>query len=299
MPLYRQTFPCSLKTVAILAPGLIGGSLALALARAGEWKIHVWARGEASLQKAKMLLQPLKASLQFEEVIPGAKVIVLCSPVSAMGKLARKIQPFLDVDAVVTDVGSIKVFVMRELVPILGDRFLGGHPMAGSEQSGLDAARWDLFLRAPCILTPLGPANHPTVISHLEKVRNLWISAGARIFEMTPEQHDAAVAFISHLPHVTAVALVSTICAQPLSLQEIAGGGYRDATRIAQGSADLWLDVLLENREAILAALSHYDNQLQTLSHLLKVSDTEGLYNFLEKASMARSLLRNQSYAEN
>jgi prephenate dehydrogenase len=240
-----------------------------------------------------MLLQPLKASLQFEEVIPGAKVIVLCSPVSAMGRLARKIQPFLDVDAVVTDVGSIKVFVMRELVPILGDRFLGGHPMAGSEQSGLEAARWDLFLQAPCILTPLSPAHHPAAVSHLEKVRNLWTSAGARIFEMTPEQHDAAVAFVSHLPHVAAVALVNTICSQPLSLQEIAGGGYRDATRVAQGSADLWLDVLLENREAILAALSHYDNQLRTLSHLLKMSDTDGLYNFLEKASIARSLLKN------
>jgi prephenate dehydrogenase len=239
------------------------------------------------------LLRPLKASLQFEEVIPSAKVIVLCSPVSAMGRLARKIQPFLDVDAVVTDVGSIKVFVTRELVPILGDRFLGGHPMAGSEQSGLDAARWDLFLQAPCILTPLGPAHHPTVISCLEKVRNLWASAGARIFEMTPEQHDTAVAFVSHLPHVIAAALVSTICSQPPSLQEIAGGGYRDATRVAQGSADLWLDVLLENREAILAALSHYEDQLQTLSHLLKMPDTEGLYNFLEKASAARSLLRN------
>ncbi|QQY09525.1 MAG: prephenate dehydrogenase/arogenate dehydrogenase family protein [Candidatus Xiphinematobacter sp.] len=281
------------KTVAILAPGLIGGSLALALARRGGWKIHVWARGETSLQKAKTLLQPLKASLQFEEVIPGAKVIVLCSPVSAMGRLARKIRPFLDVDAVVTDVGSIKVFVTRELVPILGDCFLGGHPMAGSERSGLEAARWDLFLQAPCILTPLGPAHHPAVISRLEKVRDLWDSAGARIFEMTPEQHDTAVAFVSHLPHVTAAALVSTICSQPPSLQEIAGGGYRDATRIAQGAADLWLDVLLENREAILAALSHYDDQLRTLSHLLKMSDTEGLYNFLEKASVARSLLKN------
>ncbi|QQY07956.1 MAG: prephenate dehydrogenase/arogenate dehydrogenase family protein [Candidatus Xiphinematobacter sp.] len=215
------------------------------------------------------------------------------SETAAMGRLARKIRPFLDVDAVVTDVGSIKVFVTRELVPILGDCFLGGHPMAGSERSGLEAARWDLFLQAPCILTPLGPAHHPAVISRLEKVRDLWDSAGARIFEMTPEQHDTAVAFVSHLPHVTAAALVSTICSQPPSLQEIAGGGYRDATRIAQGAADLWLDVLLENREAILAALSHYDDQLRTLSHLLKMSDTEGLYNFLEKASVARSLLKN------
>ena len=293
MPVYRKNFPCSLKTVAILAPGLIGGSLALALAREGEWKIHIWAKEGASLQKAKMLLRPLKASSQFEDVIPGAKVVVLCSPVSAMGNLARRIQPFLDVDAVVTDVGSIKVFVMRELVPILGNRFLGGHPMAGSEQSGLDAARWDLFLQAPCILTPLNSICHPIVTSHLDIVRNLWIAAGAaRIFEMTPEQHDTAVAFISHLPHALAAALVNTVCSQSLSLQEIAGGGYRDMTRVAQGSVDLWLDILLENREAILIALSHYNDQLQTLAHLLRREDTEGIHDFLEKASVDRSLLK-------
>lgn len=302
MPVYRQTFPCSLKTVAILAPGLIGGSLALALAREGEWKIHVWTKKETSLQKVRGFLQPLKASSQFVDVIPGAKVIVLCTPVSAMGSLARRIQPFLDVDAVVTDVGSIKASVIRELVPILGDRFLGGHPIAGSEQSGLEAARWDLFLQAPCILTPLNSSSipHSTIVTErLEVVRNLWIAAGARVFEMTPEQHDSAVAFISHLPHVVAAALVNAVCSQPQFLQEIAGGGYRDTTRVAQGSVDLWLDILLENRESVLVALSHYNNQLQTFSHLLKGADIEGLRNFLERASVDRALLNpNLSYVK-
>ena len=294
MPLHGQAFSSSLNTVAILAPGLIGGSLALALARHGQWKIHIWAQTEASLQEAEIRLQPAKASLQFEEVIPGAKVVVLCTPVSAMGKLARQIQPFLDEDAVVTDVGSVKTVVMCELTLIFGERFVGGHPMAGSEHSGLEAARWDLFLDAPCVLTPLDSARDPAAAARLEAVHALWAAAGARTFEMTPQKHDTAVAFMSHLPHIAAAALVNSVCSQDISLQEISGGGYRDTTRVAQGSPDLWVDILLENRSPVLKALSEYGHQLRALARLLETSDAAGLRGFLEEASVARTLLKNR-----
>ncbi len=277
---------CSSHTVALIAPGLIGGSLALALEKRTDWKIRVWARDQVSLQQAEEVLHPSKTSLKFEEIIPGSKIIVLCTPVTAMGRLARQIYPLLDKDAVVTDVGSVKTAVMSELVPLFNDRFVGGHPMAGSEQSGLKAAREDLFEDAVCILTPLD-SPHPC----LQMIRNLWAAVGSRTVEMTPEAHDAAVSLISHLPHAVAAALVNVVCSQNLSLQKLSGGGYRDTTRIAQGTPELWVDIFLENREPILKALSEYMDQLKAVSHFLRLADSNALRSFFEEAKEFRSLI--------
>lgn len=291
MPLHGQTFSSSLNTVAILAPGLIGGSLALALRQQQGWETRIWARDDASLRKADAMLHPNRASRELEEIIPGARIAVLCTPVSVMGRLARRIQPLLDSNAVVTDVGSVKTMVMCELVPLLGDRFVGGHPMAGSERSGLEAARMDLFANAPCILTPTRSTETSTACVQL--VRSLWTSVGARTVEMTPQAHDTAVALISHLPHAIAAALVKTVCLQDVSLQEFAGGGYRDTTRIAQGSPDLWVDIFLENREPVLKALSEYRDQFQTFIRLLQATNVAELRAFLEEASTARALINH------
>jgi len=276
----------SSQTVALIAPGLIGGSLALALKKRTDCKVRVWARDPVALQQVEGVLCPSKASLKFEEIIPGTKMIVFCTPVNAMGRLARQIYPLLDKDAVVTDVGSVKAAVMGELVPIFNDRFVGGHPMAGSERHGLESAREDLFENAVCILTPLN-SPHPC----LQMVRDLWTAVGARTFEMTPEAHDAAVSLISHLPHAAAAALVNVVCSQNVALQKLSGGGYRDTTRIAQGAPELWVNIFLENREPILKALSEYRNQLEALSHFLRLADSNALRSFFEEAKAFRSLV--------
>ncbi len=266
--------------------------MALALKKQGDWEIRIWARDQASLQESEAIVCPAKASCRLEEIIPGAKIVVLCTPIVAMGRLARQIYPLLDHDAVVTDVGSVKTAVMCELAPIFNERFVGGHPMAGSEQSGVGAARANLFEGAVCILTPLCSPEASSSNVSLQAVRKLWSAIGTRIFEMSPEEHDASVAMISHLPHAAAVALVQSIGSQNISLQEIAGGGYRDTTRVAVGSPDLWVDIFLGNREPILQSISEYMNQLQTLSHLLRDADTSKLRSFLKEAKEARSQLR-------
>ncbi|PWU08893.1 MAG: hypothetical protein C5B47_04040 [Verrucomicrobia bacterium] len=277
---------CSSATIALIAPGLIGGSLALALKKRTDWEVRIWARDPAALQQSEEILHPARASLELEEVIPGTKIIVLCTPVSAMGRLARRIYPLVDKDAVVTDVGSVKASVMGELVPIFQDRFVGGHPMAGSERNGLEAAKENLFENAVCILTPL-----ETPHSSLQLVRNLWAAVGARTVEMTPEAHDAAVALISHLPHAAAAALVKAVCSQNCALQKLSGKGYQDTTRIAKGSPELWVDIFLENREPILKALAEYTSQLQALSHFLRLADSNALRSFFEEAKEFRSFI--------
>ncbi len=201
-----------------------------------------------------------------------------------MPSLAEQFAPALAETAVVTDVGSVKAGVVSRLGAILGGRFVGSHPMAGSEQSGLNAARANLFEDAVCILTPTESSSPEAT----RAVRELWECVGCRIVEMLPEEHDERVARVSHLPHAVAAALVHAISLRLPDVHSIAGGGYRDTTRIAAGPAAMWREILLENRAGLLAGLEDFSAMLDKMKVMIVEGDAAGLESFLDRARAIR-----------
>lgn len=204
-----------------------------------------------------------------------------------MPDIARQITSSLSPAAAVTDAGSVKGPVVEELEKILGGRFVGSHPMAGSERSGLDAARENLFEDAACIITPTPRSEE----SALQKIRDLWQIVGCRLFEMSPAAHDAAIARVSHLPHAVAAALVLAVSQGVPDSLHLAGGGYRDTTRIAAGPPSMWTEIFLENRSGLAAGLEDIKNQLDHMKQLILTGNAGALEAFLTSAKDIRNTL--------
>jgi prephenate dehydrogenase len=185
----------------------------------------------------------------------------------------------------VTDAGSVKESIVSAMETTLGGRFIGAHPMAGSEQRGISAARPNLFDGALCILTPTETSD----VGALESVRSLWTAAGCRIHEMSPAAHDAGVARVSHLPHAAAAALVHAALGAGREVAALAGSGFRDSTRIACGPEDLWAEILLDNRKEVAAGISDLQDRLETLKNVVSQGDREGMESFLRSARILRT----------
>lgn len=262
---------------------MIGGSLALALQkRRPDWKLKLWARSEASAQRARQFFP--EATTDAAAAAQDANVAVLCTPIGAMPSLGRAIAPHLPGDAVVTDAGSVKGAVVGQLESIFGERFVGAHPMAGSEKNGLVAARADLFERAACILTP----TEKTSAAALSVIHDFWKTAGCRIMEMTPRAHDEAVGRVSHLPHAVAATLVNTVSLRLTDAASLAGGGYRDSTRIAAGPPSMWAEIFLENRDELVAGLEDFSTTIDDLKRMILAGDTAAMEGFLSRAKSTR-----------
>ena len=242
----------------------------------------MWARSPQSAENARQLFPVVSSDAA--EVGSGSDICVLCTPIGAMPQLARQLAPVLAHTVTVTDVGSVKARVVSQLEAILGNRFVGSHPMAGSEQSGIGAARANLFEGAVCILTPTGNSAPEKV----QVLRDLWECVGCRIVEMTPQEHDERIACVSHLPHAVAATLVNAINLRVPDVACIAGGGYRDSTRIAAGPATMWREILLENRTALLAGLEDFSATLEKMKELLHLANPAELELFLERARAIR-----------
>jgi prephenate dehydrogenase len=252
--------------VAILGPGLIGGSLALALAERGLAKrLMIYARSPRALDAIRTAGVDAELTGNPSEAVQDADVVVLCVPIEAMAGLAREFRDALKPGALVTDVGSVKGSVDRDLAPLLEDRalWIGSHPMAGSEQAGFAAARADLFEGAAVIITPARHTQHEAE----RRAEDFWRALGARVVNLSPEIHDRYVAQISHLPHLLAAALVNQASEEA---RELAGGGFRDTTRIASGSPTLWTEILSANSSAIAACLDDLIRDLEIARTALK-----------------------------
>lgn len=217
----------------------------------------------------------------------GADLCVFCTPIGAMEAVARLAAPVMATDGIATDAGSVKGSVVKTLEPIFGGRFVGSHPMAGSERSGLSAARVDLFEGATAVVTPT-EASRPEAVAAIE---SMWRDAGCRIVTMSPAEHDEAVARISHLPHAAAAALVNAINRRLPEAQKIAGGGYRDTTRIAAGPPAMWSEILLENKAALIAGLDDFTHTLDELKALLRSDNAAALEAYLSRAKEVRDNL--------
>lgn len=252
------------RRLAVIGVGLIGGSLALALRRAGAVdEIVGCGRDPEHLARGVALGVIDRFESDPASAVAGADLVLVATPVRAMVDVFRALRPALAPQAVITDAGSTKSSVIEAARAAFGyvpAGFVPGHPIAGGEKSGVEAAFADLFAGQRVILTPLAETDPEA----LETVRQLWACAGARITEMTAARHDRVLAATSHLPHVLAYVLVDRLAAMD-AREEVftyAGGGFRDFTRIASSSPEMWRDIVLANREAVLAAL---DDMLQAL----------------------------------
>jgi len=283
-----------MNRIAILGPGLLGGSVALALREAPDVEVRLWARRAEAVEQARALDIAALVDNDLSKVVSGADTVLLCVPVGAMEGLVKEMLPHLASDALVTDVGSVKVPVCQSLAPLLKNRalFVGSHPMAGSEKAGLAAARADLFQNATCILTPEEGVTDPLAV---ELAGIFWERLGCRLRTLTPPVHDEVCALISHLPHLTAAALVNTVTSTLPEAFEFCGPGFRDTTRVAAGLPAMWSEILCSNRRAISKNLQALIHILQTVANQLETDTPDSgtqLENFLAEAKQKRDLLQ-------
>ena len=282
-----------LKRVAIVGVGLMGGSFAVALRRAGAVATLVGVdRNAQALERAAALGVIDTAAESVSDATSGADLVVVCVPVRAMAPVLHDVALALDPAAVVTDVGSTKEDVTRAAraeLRSLFPRFVPGHPIAGREASGVEAATPELFKGARVVLTPV----EETAADAIELVRACWEAAGARVALLDARAHDRIFASVSHLPHLLSFALVSEIASRPdaAELFGFAAGGFRDFTRIAASSPEMWRDIALANRAALLEELDRYGARLAVLRELVDKGDGPGLHRLMAEARASRQAL--------
>ncbi len=285
-----------MKKLVIFGVGLIGGSLALALRRTGS-PSHIVGIGRSTdnLQSAINLGVIDHAETDIAKALKDADIVVIATPVAQTPNILHAIKPHLDANTVITDAGSTKTDVVKAAESILGEQasqFIAGHPIAGAEKSGVTAARADLFDGKNVVLTP----THQTSSVAIRAVRQLWQDTGAKVSEMSAAQHDGIFAAVSHLPHLLAFALVDELASRDNAKQlfDFAASGFRDFTRIAGSSPEMWRDISLANREALLNELSAYQAEIGRMKALLENHDATALQALFERASHARQTWGNQ-----
>ena len=279
------------RRVALIGIGLIGSSLAHAMRRkklAGE--ITGFARSEATRAKARDLGLVDAVFPSPGGAVEDADLVILCSPVGTYAALAAEIAPALKPGAILTDVGSVKGAVVRDVeghVPP-GVHFIPGHPIAGTEQSGPESGFAELFINRWCILTPLPGADTQAV----EKLSEFWRGCGSNVEIMTPEHHDLVLAITSHLPHLIAYNIVSTAAdLEEVTSSEVikySAGGFRDFTRIAASDPTMWRDVFLNNKDAVLEMLGRFSEDLSALQRAIRWGDGDTLFNIFSRSRQIR-----------
>ncbi|OBS10476.1 prephenate dehydrogenase [Acidihalobacter prosperus] len=282
--------PAAINRLAIIGVGLIGGSLALSLRQAGYCREIVGAgRDRASLQQAQSLGVIDRFELDICAAVHGADMIVLATPVGAIESVCRALRGCLAESAVLTDVGSVKASVVDAVRIGLGHLpagFVPAHPIAGRERSGVEAATADLYEGRRVILTPL-PESDPQAC---QAVRRMWEVAGARVEDMPVDHHDEVLAATSHLPHLLAYTLVSSLSrlGEQEEIFRYAAGGFRDFTRIASSDPVMWRDICLHNKEAILGMFKHFARDLELLGEVIDAGDGDRLLSIFQRAKQTR-----------
>ncbi|MBX7075513.1 MAG: prephenate dehydrogenase/arogenate dehydrogenase family protein [Pirellulales bacterium] len=276
-----------LDSVAIIGVGLIGGSVGLALRdrRLAERVVGIGRRAE-SLAAAQNIGAVTETTLDLAAGVADAQLIVVCSPVDRIVEHVRAAAAACPPGALITDAGSTKGTIVAALDGALAREvtFVGSHPLAGSEKQGPTEAQADLFEGRLVVVTP----GAHTREADRQRVAEFWESLGARVMAMSPAAHDRAVAASSHLPHLVAAALADAV---PLAAHPVTAGGFRDTTRVAAGDAELWTQILLDNREAVLAALTPFEETLTALRAALAAGDRQQLKTILNRAKTKRDAL--------
>jgi prephenate dehydrogenase len=286
------------ERVAVIGVGLIGGSFALALKKANACATVVGAGRSADNLRTALERRAIDAiASNAVDAARGADLVLVAVPVGQMPAVLADLAPVLRVDAVLMDAGSTKRDVVAAARRTLGERlarFVPAHPIAGAEHSGAAAAQAALFEGKRVVLAPLAE----TAPDALAKAEAAWRATGARLSRMTPEEHDAVFAAVSHLPHVLAYALVHDIASRANSAQLFgyAAGGFRDFTRIASSHPEMWRDICTANRDALLVELDQYVSQLRELRPMLERGDAQALERLFAGAREARTRWLNGDY---
>lgn len=283
-----------INRLCIIGVGLIGGSLARALrAQAACREVVGYSRRSAHLQTAVALGVIDRYEESVADAVRNADVIVMAVPVGAFDAVFAEIAKFAPRQAVITDVGSTKESVLRSATANLGAhlaRFVPGHPIAGREKAGVEASDAGLFKNARVVLTPMVATDRGAV----QLVRDMWQATGADVVEMNAGEHDRILAATSHLPHVLACALVDLLAQMDGETDVFAytGGGFRDVTRIASGDPQMWHDICLANREALVAVLNTYCASLEKLGQAIEQADSPFINSLFTRAKRARERVK-------
>jgi prephenate dehydrogenase len=279
--------------IVVCGVGLIGGSFALAIksALAGRHDVAIVGMGRtrAPLEQALQLGVIDSIETDWTRALKGADLVLLGMPVGQMGLVLQAMAPYLEPQTLVTDGGSTKADVVALARTALGDKigqFIPGHPIAGAEKSGVGAAKADLYAGKRVVLTPL-PENTPEAV---KAIRTVWEICGAKVSELAPEEHDCVFAAVSHLPHLLAFALVHDLAQRGNADQlfGFAASGFRDFTRIASSHPEMWRDICLANRKALLQELDAYMTELLRTRVLLASADSAGLEKMFDTARTRR-----------
>jgi len=278
------------RKITIVGVGLLGGSIGLAVRRrklARETAGFV--RRQASLKDCERAGAVDFATTDLPAAVWEADLVILCTPIAQMCPVVERILPVLRRGTIVTDVGSVKGSVVRQLESLVartGAHFVGSHPMAGAEKTGVASARPDLFDQTVCVVTPTRKTNRAA----LKKVKQFWAALGARVLELKPEVHDTLVSRSSHLPHVVAATLAAYVLdpVHPPLQAALCANGFRDATRIASGSPEMWRDIALANRKNLVRSLDALAARLRQVRQLVQAGKAPALAKFFETAKQRR-----------
>lgn len=285
------------QRISIIGVGLLGGSLGLAIKKRNvAGSVHAFVRRASSVAQCQTAGAADLATQDIAKAVENADLVILCTPLSQMAELAARMRGHLKPGAIVTDVGSVKGSVVQEVEPLIRRAnavFVGSHPMAGSEKTGLAAARADLFDNAICLITPTPQTPSDAVAT----VQSFWKSVGCCPVRMSPEMHDDLVSRSSHLPHVVAAELANYVLspAHPKEQALVCANGFRDTTRIAAGSPEMWRDIALSNRKNLSRVLGVFIEDLQEFQLALDRQDVAAIEEFFTKAHQRRELWRAHS----
>ncbi len=285
------------QRITLVGVGLLGGSLGLAVKqRKIASSVVGYVRRAASIEECEKFKVVDVATRDIKAAAGDADFIVLCTPLSRMGELVEDLLPALKKGAIVTDVGSVKGTVVNELESLIagaGGFFVGSHPMCGGEKMGVSAARADLYEKAVCVVTPTPQSNAKAV----KAVDEFWRALGMQVLTMSPEAHDDLVSRSSHLPHVVAAELANYVLSpvHPKEQALLCANGFRDTTRIASGSPEMWRDIALANRKNLSRVLGVFIEDLEEFRHALDNGDVNAIQEFFEKAKERRDNWRAQT----
>jgi prephenate dehydrogenase len=288
------------QKITVAGVGLLGGSIGMAakqrrLARS----VSGLVRRPESIAECVETGAVDEAFTDPARAVEGADLVLLCTPIAQMPSRVAKFLPALKRGAIVTDVGSVKGGIVSELEPLVagaGGEFIGSHPMAGSEKMGVSAARADLFEGAVCIVTPTVNSSAEAV----RKVEEFWKDLGGLPIEMSAEQHDDLVSRSSHLPHVVAAELANYVLSpvHPKEQAMLCATGFRDTTRVASGSPEMWRDIALANRKNLARVLGVFIEDLQEFQHALETQDSKAIQEFFRQAKERRDAWRASSASQ-
>jgi len=277
------------KKISVLGVGLIGGGIGISLKKRGlAEEVWGWGRNKDRLQEAISLKACDKVTTGLDEAIKDAEIIIMATPPDIIIRQFNEIKPFLKKGMLVMDVGSVKMPIVKAAkkagINRTGAEFIGSHPMAGSDKTGVHNATGDMFKKAHCIITP-AKGNSEAAVS---RAREFWQLLGGEVVSLDPGEHDLTVGFSSHLPHVISSSLAScyrNFLYDTTLLKKIAGPSFDELTRIAAASPDMWMQIYMRNRKNVLLALEKFQDEAERFKKLLSEKNEDELRKFLEEAA--------------